>query len=227
VTNGPQILAIVTAHDEADRVGATVEAIRSLPEVDAVVVVDDGSSDATAALAQAAGARVLVSPRRRGKGKALERALNMFSADVYLLLDADLGASAKEAVSLLEPVIAGEADMTVGVLPRQRAHGGFRIVKRMVGMLIRGLSGFRAAEPMSGQRALSREAVTVVRPLAAGFGVELGITVDAVRAGLRVLEVAVEMDHVPTGRDIQGFLHRLRQGLDHLRAALPRAVGLR
>jgi hypothetical protein len=96
-----------------------------------------------------------------------------------------------------------------------------------VRMLIRRLSGFRAAEPMSGQRALSQQAVTAVRPLAAGFGVELGITVDAVRAGLRVMEVPVEMEHAPTGRDLQGFLHRLRQGRDHLRAALPRAVGLR
>jgi glycosyltransferase involved in cell wall biosynthesis len=227
VINRTGILAIVAARDEADRVGATVEAIRSIPDVDAVLVVDDGSRDATAALAQAAGARVLVAPRSRGKGQALERALYTFSADVYLLLDADLGASAKHAASLLEPVVAGEADITIGVLPRQRAHGGFRIVKRMVRMLIRRLSGFRAAEPMSGQRALSQQAVTAVRPLAAGFGVELGITVDAVRAGLRVMEVPVEMEHAPTGRDLQGFLHRLRQGRDHLRAALPRAVGLR
>ncbi len=227
MTNRPRIVAVVAARDEGDRVGPTVEAIRSLPEVDAVVVVDDGSRDATAPLAQAAGARVLVAPRSRGKGRALERALDMVSADVYLLLDADLGASAKEASWLLEPVVAGKADMTVGVLPPQRGHGGFRIVKRMVGMLIRGLSGFRAAEPMSGQRAVSGEALTAVRPLAAGFGVELGMTVDAVRAGLRVVEVTVEMEHAPTGRDLQGFLHRLRQGLDHLRAALPRAVGLR
>jgi len=82
-------------------------------------------------------------------------------------------------------------------------------------------------EPMSGQRALTRGALDAVRPLARGFGVELGMTVDAVRAGLRVVEVPVTMEHAPTGRDIKGFVHRARQGFDHLLAALPRAVGLR
>lgn len=222
-----RIVAVVAARDEARRVAMTVEAIRSLPEVSEVIVVDDGSRDGTADLARSAGARVLVNRRSVGKGRALDRALGSLDADVVLLLDADLGASAKEASPLLEPVLLGEADLVIGVLPRQEGHGGFRLVKRASAAWIRWLCGFRAAEPMSGQRALTRRAVDVARPLAGGFGVELGMTVDAVRAGLRVMEVPVAMEHAPTGRDLGGFVHRARQGFDHLRAALPRALRLR
>ena len=222
-----RIVSVVAARDEAERVAMTVEAIRSLPDIDEVVVVDDGSGDGTAELARSAGARVLVSRRSVGKGRALDRALDTVDADVFLLLDADLGASAKEASTLLQLVVSGGADLAIGVLPRQEGHGGFRLVKRASAAWIRWLSGFRAAEPMSGQRALTRRVVDVVRPLAGGFGVELGMTVDAVRAGLRVVEVPVAVEHAPTGRDLRGFVHRARQGVDHLRAALPRALRLR
>ena len=227
MTRSRRVVALVAAKDEAPRVGMTVEAIRSLPDVDEVVLVDDGSRDGTPEAARAAGARVLISRRALGKGGALDRALDNLQADVLLLLDADLGASAKHASGLLAPVLSGHADLVIGVLPRQEGHGGFRLVKRASAVWIRWLSGFRAREPMSGQRALTRRALDAVRPLAGGFGVELGMTVDAVRAGLRVMEVPVAMEHAPTGRNVRGFLHRARQGFDHLRAALPRAVGLR
>jgi hypothetical protein len=77
-------------------------------------------------------------------------------------------------------------------------------------------------EPLSGQRAIRRNVLDSVRPLAPGFGVEVAMTIDAVRAGFRVLEVPVAMEHAVTGRDVAGFLHRGRQGLDLLRATLPR-----
>ena len=65
------------------------------------------------------------------------------------------------------------------------------------------------------------------RPLAPGFGVETAMTIDAVRLGFRVIEVAVAMRHRPTGRGVRGFAHRGRQGVDAARAAVPRLVGLR
>lgn len=215
---------MVAARDEAGTVRATVEAIRTLHEVDEVVVVDDGSADETALEARAAGARVLVAPRNLGKGGALEAALGrLHPADVYLFLDADLGASAKEAEPLLEEVLSGRADLAVGVLPRDPRHGGFRLVKRLASLTIRVLSGFRTAEPLSGQRAATRAVVDAVRPLAGGFGVEPAMTIDAVRMGFRVCEVPVAMQHAPTGRNLRGFLHRGRQGWDLMAAVLARA----
>jgi CTP:molybdopterin cytidylyltransferase MocA len=206
-------------------VGATVRAIASIRGVDEVVVADGGSEDGTAEEASEAGARVLLGPSRGGKGGSLEGALGRIDpADVYLFLDADLGATAGEARRLLEAVTEGRADLAIGVLPRQEGHGGFRLVKRAAAGAIRRLSGFGALEPLSGQRALTTEVLTAVRPLAPGFGVEAAMTIDAVRSGFRVVEIPVAMAHAVTGRDLAGFAHRARQGWDLVRAALPRAV---
>jgi glycosyltransferase involved in cell wall biosynthesis len=223
-----RVLVVVAARNEAGRVGATVDAIRTIPHVDQVVVVDDGSTDGTGEEARRSGARVLVTPRNLGKGGALEGALERIGlADFYLFLDADLGETAKEAGPLLDEVLSGRADLAVGVLPRDPRHGGFRLVKRLASAVIRVLSGYRTAEPLSGQRAATRAVLEAVRPLAKGFGVEPAMTIDAARLGFRVREIAVPLRHAPTGRDVPGFLHRARQGRDLLAAALPRALGMR
>ena len=221
-----RVVALVAALNEAERVSTTVEAIATVSGVDEIVVVDGGSSDATAEEARGAGARVLIAPASAGgKGGALEGALDRIEpAGIYLLLDADLGSTAKEAELLLVAVKGGLADLAIGTLPRQEGHGGFRLVKRTAKGVILGLAGFRTREPLSGQRAMRREVLDAVRPLARGFGVEVAMTIDAVRAGFRVVEVPVAMEHAATGRDLRGFMHRAHQGLDLLRATGPRLL---
>jgi glycosyltransferase involved in cell wall biosynthesis len=219
----PRVVALVAARNEAGRIGTGVSAL--LPLVDEVIVVDDGSTDATSSEASAAGATVLRSRGRNGKGGALEGALRRLEpADLWLLADGDLGATAAGLARLVEVVSSGEADLAIAVLPPPRA-GGFGLVKRAAAHLIRGQSGFRASEPLSGQRALTAAAMQAVRPLAHGFGVETAMTIDAVRAGLRVLEVPIDgLDHRPTYRDLRGFVHRGRQGWDIAKAVLPRML---
>jgi glycosyltransferase involved in cell wall biosynthesis len=218
------VATVIAARNEAALVGATVSAARALPSVGEVLVVADGSIDGTPERAQGSGARVLVAARGRGKGRALEAALRRVEADVYLLLDGDLGSSAGRASALLDEVLSGRADLAIGVLPRDPRHGGFRLVKRFASAAIRALTGFRATEPLSGQRALTQEVLDAVRPLAPGFSVEVAMTIDAVRGGFTVVEVPVDMEHEPTGRDLAGFVHRGRQGLAVLRAAASRIV---
>ncbi len=220
-------VALVAARDEADRIAETVAALRALEGVSEVVVVDDGSRDDTASRALAAGASVLRLDRSRGKGRALEGALRRLpTAELWLLADADLGSSAGSLGAVLEPIRAGDADVAIAAFPAPRT-GGFGIVKRAAARSIRLLGGIDVLEPLSGQRALTGTALAAVRPLARGFGVETAMTIDAARAGLRVVEVAAELSHRPTGRDLRGFAHRGRQGWDILRALAPRAVGLR
>jgi glycosyltransferase involved in cell wall biosynthesis len=218
-----RVVALVAARNETGRIGPGVSAL--LPLVDEVVVVDDGSTDATASEASAAGATVLRSRDRNGKGGALEGALRRLEpADVWLLADGDLGATAAGLVRLVEVVSSGGADLAIAVLPPPRA-GGFGLVKRTAAHLIRGQSGFRASEPLSGQRALTGHALEAVRPLASGFGVETAMTIDAVRAGLRVVEIPIEgLEHRATYRTPRGFLHRGRQGWDIAKAVLPRML---
>jgi glycosyltransferase involved in cell wall biosynthesis len=220
-------VALVAARDEADRIAETVAALRALEGVSEVVVVDDGSRDDTASRALGAGASVLRLERPAGKGRALEGALRrLAAADVWLLADGDLASSAGSLGAVLAPVRDGSADLAIATFPAMRA-GGFGIVKRAATRAIRLLGGIEVREPLSGQRALTGEALDAVRPLARGFGVETAMTIDAARAGLRVVEIPAELTHRPTHRDLAGFAHRGRQGWDILRAVTARAVGLR
>jgi hypothetical protein len=218
---GAVVLALVAARDEAGRVGATVRALRDLPGVAEVLVVSDGSTDATAARALAAGAHCLDLPRNLGKGGALNAGLAALMGRVaerlspepaaLLLADADLAETAARLDRLLDPVLAGEADLAIADLPAQHGAGGFGVA---IGLARRGIAratGRRMAEPLSGQRAVRWEALPALLPFAPGFGIEVAMTIDALRAGLRVIEVEVDLHHNPTGRDLAGILHRGRQ----------------
>jgi hypothetical protein len=215
------VLALVPAKDEADRVGATVRALRRLPGVAEVLVVSDGSTDATAARALEAGAHCLDLPRNLGKGGALNAGLAALMGRVaerlspepaaLLLADADLAETAARLDRLLTPVLTGEADLAIADLPAQRGAGGFGVA---MGLARRGMAratGRTMAEPLSGQRAVRWEALPALLPFAPGFGVEVAMTIDALRAGLRVVEVEVDLHHNATGRDLSGILHRARQ----------------
>lgn len=222
-----RIAALVPARDEEASVAQTVEALRRLP-IDEVVVVDDGSADATSATALAAGATVLRIRGHAGKGAAVEGALDRLPpADVWLFADADLGSSAQGLGSLLEVVRSGGADMAIAMFQPQPG-GGMGTVKRASAAAIRLLSHYRPEAPLSGQRAVTASCLAAVRPLAGGFGMETAMTIDAVRAGFRVVEVAVPgLTHRATGRTFRGFVHRGRQGLHIARAVGTRAVRLR
>jgi glycosyltransferase involved in cell wall biosynthesis len=220
-------VALVAAYQEEATVGRTVKELLALPDVTRVVVAADGSTDGTAAEARGAGAVVVTNARRAGKGGAVEAALvHAGPAEIYLLVDADVGHTAAEAGSLLEAVSSGRLEVAIGRLPPQPGSG-FGLVKRMAAAMIRASSGFAAQEPLSGQRALTAEAMGAARPLADGFGLETAMTIDLVRLGFRVGEVEVAMRHRATGRGISGFSHRGLQGMDILRAVLPRILRLR
>jgi glycosyltransferase involved in cell wall biosynthesis len=187
-----RVCAIIPAHNEADVISDTVRGALSIPEVSEVVVVDDGSTDNTAKVASASGAgQVLMLSRNLGKGGALNKALPMAKADVILLLDADLGVSAKEAAKLLYPILEGDADMTIAVF--------------------KGGSDSKAGSTKLASR--SGGFGTVMRTARLGIRV---LTIDALRMGYRIMEIPVHMVHRPSGRDVKGFVHRGRQMLDML-----------
>lgn len=197
-----RLTVLVAARDEDERIGATVAALReAFPGAD-VVVADDGSRDATAAHAEAAGARVVSLPRR-GKGQALTLAERECRPGPLVLCDADLTGD-------LRPLVAADADVATAAFAR-RVGGGLGIAKNVSRALIELRAGRRMREPLSGQRALSERAREVLFPVAAGFGVETRMTIDALREGLDVREVELELGHRATGRDLGGFLHRGRQ----------------
>jgi glycosyltransferase involved in cell wall biosynthesis len=216
------LAAIVAARNEADRIGETVRALRAEFPAAAIWVADDASADGTAELALAAGAQVVSRGRPHGKGAnvtaAVEAALSAEPQPLLVLLcDGDLGASAARLAPLVEAVEGGECDLAVAAFSR-RVGGGFGLALGFAGWAIRQLCGAETIAPISGQRALRVEALRATLPFAAGFGMEIGMTVDAVRGGYRLREYELDLEHRATGRSLAGFRHRGIQLRDFTRA---------
>jgi glycosyltransferase involved in cell wall biosynthesis len=223
---GGPTAAIVAARNEADRIALTVAALREALPGAVVYVADDASTDGTAEAALAAGAVVIGRSRLHGKGAnvtaAAEAALSVEPPPAAVLLcDGDLGASAGSLVRLLEAVDAGECDLAVAAFSR-RVGGGFGFALGFAQRVIRRLCGLETAAPISGQRAMRTEVLRATLPFARGYGMEIGMTVDAVRAGYRLREYELDLEHRATGRDLGGFLHRARQLADFARVYLAR-----
>lgn len=212
---------IVAARNEADRIGETVAALRGAFPAAAIWVADDASTDGTAEAAMTAGAQVVSRGRPHGKGAnvtaAAEAALGGEAPELVLLCDGDLGDSAGALAPLVAAVEARECDLAVAAFGR-RVGGGFGIALGFARWSIRRLCGFEAGAPISGQRAMRAEVLRATLPFASGYGMEIGMTVDAVRAGYRVGEHELDLSHRATGRTLSGFIHRGRQLLDFGRA---------
>jgi glycosyltransferase involved in cell wall biosynthesis len=249
---------IVTAHNEADRIEATLRALaRAFPGAP-VWLADDGSRDGTSQLARVAGARVVRSERSIGKGGAATLAarevLALLDPDataisdeavastgassvassassaasslasavrVVVLCDGDLGESAALLTPLAAEVREDRADLAVALFAK-RVGGGLGLVVGFARWGIRRRCGLEPKAPISGQRALRLSALEVVLPFAEGFGMEVGMTIDAARAGQRLVEVELDLHHRATGRSLSGFAHRGGQLLDCARAYLAR-----
>jgi len=226
------VAVVIAARNEADRIAATVAGAAGLPGVGLVVVVDDGSRDATAAVAQRAGAAVMRHQRNRGKGTAMEtgaEAVRLVDQREHrdrprhlLFLDADLGDTAGQAGPLIGPVTAGTTDMTIAVFAATVKLGGHGLVVGLSGAGIRRATGWQPRQPLNGQRCLTRAAFEAARPLAHGWGVETALTIDLLRQGLRITEVEVELGHRATGTGLRAQLHRAHQLTDVARALAAR-----
>lgn len=259
----PDILIVLAARDEADRIAATLAALaRAFPGAP-VWVADDGSTDATPKLARVAGATVVRSERVIGKGQAMSAGVRAAlasvgsldgdlldgdlegdpharvegggdsegsgsqpsarsvaqsaSAPIVVLCDGDLGESARELSTLVDALRRGDADLAVAAFAT-RVGGGFGLALAFARWAIRRRCGLSTRAPISGQRAMRVDVLPDVLPFAPGFGMEIGMTIDAVRAGRRVVEVELDLAHRTTGRTPAGFLHRARQMIDLVRA---------
>lgn len=195
-----RVLVVLPAYDEAPRVGAVVDGVRALSVPGArldVVVVDDGSSDGTAAVAAAAGARVLALERHRGVGAALAAGFALARAEGYealVHLDADGQIDPAQIPALLDPVLRGAADAAIGsrflagrpaYLPAAKA-GALRLLARLVGAAV----GAPLTDLSCGIRCLGPAAIAAARPrFDADYVQETLLQFFAAR--LRVVEVPV------------------------------------
>jgi len=133
-----------------------------------------------------------------------------------VLCDGDLGESAGRLAALAEAVRGGRADIAVAAF-KTRAGGGFGLALGFARWAIRRRCGLQASAPLSGQRVLRAEVLSGLLPFAPGYGMEVGMTIDAVRAGRRVVEIELDLSHRATGRTPAGFAHRAAQLRDFVR----------
>jgi len=224
----PAVVVIVAAHNEADRIEQTLAALEDVFPGARILVADDASTDATAARAAAGGAEVVTAPRNIGKGGAntlaARRVLSLAltpEPPVFVLCDGDLGETARQLPALVAAVRRGECDLAVAAFSK-RVGGGFGVAVGYARAAIRRLTGLELDAPISGQRAMRGAVLPVVVPFAHRFGMEIGMTVDAARAGFRVGEFELDLAHRATGKNWRGFVHRARQLKDFVWTELSR-----
>ncbi len=176
----PRVAAIIPAFDEERTIGEVVCAVRHCSLVDEVIVVSDGSRDATVDTARRQGARVVALPENQGKGGAIAAGLAVTGAELILLLDGDLvGLTAEHVNDLLLPVLMGTADVSIGQITHDFIQTLFPI--------------------LSGQRALRRCVLEGVAELEnTGFGIEAALNRYLKTAGLHTRTVPLgALRHVP------------------------------
>ena len=166
---------LIPAYNEAANIARVLEVARSA-DLGPVLVIDDGSSDATVEIARATGAMVLSLAGNRGKGGAVFAGAAQLDTDVVVLLDADLlGLTPQHLQALAQPVLSDDVDMTRGVF----SGGRWRTTAAQ-----------RLTPQLSGQRGVRRQRLLEVEGLAGSrYGVEVAITEHAKRAGWRVADV--------------------------------------
>jgi glucosyl-3-phosphoglycerate synthase len=227
VTPEPARVAIVAAQNEAERIGATLRALSEALPGARLMVADDASKDGTQAEAMRHGAWLVRRRRPHGKGgnvsATAEAAIGEFPAEATVLLcDADLGASARELSALVEAVEGGGCDLAVASFAEPEG-GGFGITLRYARRAVERLARRAVTAPLSGQRAMRIGTLRELLPFAEGWGLETGMTIDAIRSGYRLEEIELPLSHRSTGRTPAGFLHRVRQLRDIRRAVRARA----
>ncbi|KDR94137.1 Glycosyl transferase family 2 [Peptoclostridium litorale DSM 5388] len=218
---------LIPAYNEESRIRKTLMGIIDIEEIDDIVVVDDGSLDETYSQAQGIKkVRAFKLEKNMGKGYAMNFGLgHMNEADIIVFLDADVCESSSEIKKLINPILKGECDVTIAAFPPAKKKGGFGLVKRLARGGVRLFTGREINSSLSGQRAFKREVIERLGEVPAGYGVEVGMTIDILRSGYTIQEVPVHMTHNETGRNISGFKHRGRQFYHILLILLKKAMG--
>ncbi len=213
---------IIPAHNEAECLGKTLASLHgySLQEI---IVVDDGSVDETAAIARRHGVDVLVNKNCQGKARAVAKGVAAATEDIILLVDADLGETAGLTVKLFDTLRRDNLDMVVAVLPEKK--GGFGILRGMAYWGIVIMAKTKLKQPLSGQRAFRKEIFQDCLGPCRGFGLEVALSLDALRKGYKIREVELPLRHRYSDKDLRGFLHRGRQTIDILHAFGRRLFG--
>lgn len=217
--NQDSIDIIIPAYNEEEKIAETINAVKNIKNVN-IIVVDDKSKDGTIDVVEKTGVDLLKLPVNSGKGNAVKEGIKYSRAPIIALLDADLGSTASEVTKLIEPVLEGRADFTIARFGKAKKKGGFGLVKRLAAWGVKTFTDDEITTTLSGQRVYKKEVIDKIEYIPNDFGIELAMTVYALKNGFRLEEVDVNMTHSETGRDLAGFKHRGKQFFDILKTVI-------
>jgi hypothetical protein len=223
----PAIAVAVPCYNEAAAIAAVIDAWRrSLPEAE-IVVFDNNSTDGTGTIARELGVRVIEVPRQ-GKGHAVRAIFREFAdRDAIILVDGDGTYPAESARELLEPILKGFADMTIGARRPIEGANAMSPVRGIGNILIRAtfaiLIGEGPGDLLSGYRVFGGKAIRMLDLRSSGFEIEAQIACLATANGLRIVEIAI-----PYYPRIEGTVSKLSAPRDGVRIVATIArLGLR
>jgi glycosyltransferase involved in cell wall biosynthesis len=196
------VAVVIPCLNEALTIARVIADFRRVLPTASIYVVDNGSTDGTAQIAESSGAEVIIEPRR-GKGFAVRTGFRRIDADYYVMVDGDDTYPADSIAALFDPVLAGKADMTVGSRRMAGTSSAFRPLNRLGNWLfptfLRFLLRVKLTDILSGYRVMTRDFVQGVPITARDFDIEAELTVKAVERNYRIVEVPANLRPRPAG----------------------------
>src|SRR5215471_6182401 len=179
---------IIPALNEENTIKQVVEFCLLQPAVSEIIVVDDKSEDKTAAIAEQAGAKVIISASR-GKGISMKEGIDAATNEVVIFLDADIDPYPENSIKdLTSPILNGEADFVKGAFARNAGRVTELVAKPLLAILFPGLSHF--SQPLSGMIAGKKTFFRKIE-FVNDYGVDIGILIDMYLMKARVKEVNI------------------------------------
>jgi glucosyl-3-phosphoglycerate synthase len=182
------VSVIIPAYNEEKTVGSVVKAVKSLSYVDEIIVVNDGSLDATERVAGNAGATVISHIKNQGKGAAIKTGFKNSKGDIIVFLDADLQKiTPRQIDKMIQPILTGEAEITKTKFKREAGRVTELTAKPLLNFFF---PEIKFDQPLSGQFAAKRSFLNNIQ-LEDDYGVDVGIVLDADVSGKQVKEVDI------------------------------------
>ncbi len=212
-----EIAILIPCYNEELTIGDVVRRFRqALPEA-TVYVYDNNSRDRTVEYARKAGA-VICHEGRQGKGYVIQSMFRQVEADIYIMVDGDGTYPENQAWALIEPILAGRADMVIGSRLSRVSRSAFRWKNRfgnlMFRLFINRLFSVQIEDLLSGYRAFSRRLVRGMPLFEGGFATETEMTIRALEQDFQLVEVPVDLGVRPEGSESK--IRYVRDGLSIL-----------
>ena len=210
-----RVVVVVPVYNEEDKIKDTIDGLKKIDLIDEIVIINDGSKDSTGEIIKDLDVSIVAMAKNYGKGYAIKSAIKRVDYDYIAFIDGDLGYTSIEVEKLLKPVISDEVDFTIAKFPTtskcSKIKGGFGFVKKLAKKGVYLYTKKEIDTSLSGQRVYKRKVIEDIDYMPADYGIEVAMTIQALKAGYRFKEVPVNMTHRYSNRSLQGFKHRGKQ----------------